>query len=407
MKRHVGQLLTTSPDAMSAFDEWSYHRVVEWAGRPEEIKMQYKENDNALLEFVNTAPLTKNTIKNPVVHFRIDGALANYTVLTTDLASDGVTVYLEDASITAAGHTLIVVGTGEELYVSAINATANTATVERNRFGPAFSALSGAEIRVGAPYIGETGTMKDAHTTYPGDPAYNYITLSGLQFKMSTMQINAAMEGEWGTFDKYSMDTKYQVESLLQNALLFQHRHTEFDADESQIYRGAGLIQQLSGSVLDLGDKGTNFLWEHLNDFINPMFASDLSADSKEVYCGHKLWADALSSAKQMAPDCTDITIDAKTGARMFTISTTEGKTVTFKRVGGFEGELASIGLVLDGNNIGGSQYDGLGPQWFFDLQDPGQVLVKEHAYFTSWETHVYDRSTMGLIRGGTNSLIA
>lgn len=411
MKRFVGALETVSPDAMSAFDEFSHLRVVEWVNRPEDVKMQYKENDNALLEFLNTAPLSKNTIKNPVVRYTVDGALATYTVLTAAIdATPGasIVISLEDSSILAAGHTFFVVSTGEEIYVESRDATANTVTCTRGKFGGgSFAAAIGSEIRVGAPVVGEFGSMKDAYSSYPGDPSYNYITLNGLKFTISKMQAVAAMTGEWGTLDKLLMDTKYQVETQVQTAMLFQHRHTEYDSTEHQIYRGHGLIPQLSGNVLDLGNAGTNFLWENINDFVNPMFASELSSDSKEVFAGHNLWADALTTARQMnAMEKDEIGISDLTGARQFVMYTNEGKRVVWNRVGGMDGELARLGLVLDASNIGGSQYDGLGPQWFFDIQDPDQVLIKTHAYMTSWEVHVYDRTTMGLIRGGTNPLI-
>lgn len=406
----AGGLLTTSPDAMGAFlDNGNYYRAIEWAEMPEEVKLTKKENDNALLEFLMTAPVTFNTMKNPVIRYRRDSALATYTKLTADLASDDETVSVEDASIFNENHVAVILRTGEELKIDSINATTNVITLEsgsRGLLGPAFAALAGDELRPGNSWIGERGSMPEGYSTYPGDPCYNLITLSGQKFGMSTMQKEAAMKGDWGTWDKLTMDTKFQVETKIQEAMLSQHRFTSYDSDQKQVYRGAGLIHQCSGNVLDLGIKGTNFLWEHLNDFLTPMYVSELSADNKEVFGGPGIFADALSTARQMSSQVSEISINPTTGAMQFTFMLTNGKTVTWNKVNGFEGERSNFAIVLDGNNIGGGQYSGLGPQWFYDIQDNSDVLGQDAAYFTSWECHIYDRSTCGIIRGGTKPLI-
>ena len=411
MKRFTGQVETISPEALTVFDEHSHLRVIDWENRPEDVKLRYPENDNALLEFVTRAPVNPRTITNPIVRFVVDGSLANYTVLTQAITTSSTTIYLEDAAITAVGGVLIVVGTGEEMLVTAVDVSAGAATVTRAAFGgSALAAAIGAEIRPGAPVLGEVGEPKASHSTTPGDPSYNYITLTAAYFEMSVMQINAKMTAEWGTLDKMMADTQYQIETEVQNSLMFQHRYTGYDATEHQIYRGNGLIPQLSGNVLDLGNTGTNFLYESLNDFVNPMFASTLSANQKQVFCGHNLWADALTTSRQRGVieqmDGKDINVDGKTGAKQFVMYTSDGNKLVFNRIGGMDGELANLGIVLDEANIGGSEYEGLGPQWFLNLQNPGQILKKKHAYLTSWEVHVYDRSTMGLIRGGTKPLI-
>lgn len=407
MKRYIGQMTTTSPDALSAWDEFSHLRVVEWENRPADVKLTNKENDNALLEFSRKAPVSKNTIKNPVVRYTIDGTLANYTNVVAAINDSATSLVVDDASITAADHTLIVVATGEELVVDSVNTSNNTLTLKtRGTHNPAYAIPAGAELRPSSPVIGETGKLKDGHTGYPGDPSYNYITLSGLKFEMSTMQKNAAMEGDWGTWDKFSMDVKYQVEYQLQNALIFQPRTTYEDADEGQVYRGAGLMEQLSGNVLNLGNKGTNFLFGVVNDFVNPMFASELSADQKDVFCGHNLWADAMKASQEAGALSEGPVINAEYGSNMFTMHTSEGKRVNFHNVKGMDGEMAYLAFVLDKKNIAGSEYDGLGPQWFLDLQANDEILQKEAGYFVSWETHIYDRSTMGIIRGGTKPLI-
>jgi len=401
-----GLVTTTSTGALAPFDEFSRFRVAEWENMPADPKMRYQRNPVALLEFAKSAPLKQKTIKNPKVNYTIDGALANYTQATAAVNASATELVIEDIDITSVGQTLTVVSTQEELVVAAVDVATSTITLVRGTHGPAFAIPAGAELRPGSPVIGEAGKLKDAHTSYPGDPSYNYITLSGLKFEMTEMQAHAAMVGDWGTWDMSSEDTKYQLEYQLQNALIFQHRGTYYDSTEEQVYRGAGLMDQLSGNMLDLGDAGTNSLWEIWNDFVNPMFASNLSADTKDVFCGHNLWADLLTTARQRQIMEGEISIHTTYGSDVFTIHTTEGKRLNIHNVGGMDGEMANLGLVLDANNIGGSQYDGLGPQWFLNLQANDEVLKRSAGYFTSWETHIFDRTTMGIVRGGTKSLI-
>ena len=413
MTRVTGLLTTTAPSALDAFDEFSHLRVVEWENRPADVKLRNEENDTALLEFINQTPVSYNEIQNPVVRFTIGDTLANYTQNITLETASSTEITVEDGSITAEAHTLIVVSTGEELDIASVSG--NTVTIVRGGHGPAYPIPAGAELRPGAPIIGETGKLKDAHTSFPGDPSHNFITLMGLKFKMSVMQINAAMEGDWGTWDKASADTQYQVEVAQQNALIFQHRGTDSTStigagtnftDENMVYRGSGLMEQLSGNVLDLGNLGTNFLWGNVNDFVNPMYASRQSSDKKDVFCGHNLWADMLTTSRQEGAMDSDIAINASYGSNMFTVRTSEGKMLNFHNVKGMDGEMANLGFVLDANNIKGSQFKGLGPQWFLNLQANDEILRKEAGYFTSWETHIVDRTTMGLIRGGTKPLI-
>lgn len=403
-----GLATTTSVDALAPFDEFNRFRVSEWRNRPSDPKMQYEENDVALLEFMKMAPVnSNNTIKNPKINFSIDGALTTYTKAVAGIDASTTSLVIEDIGMVSADHTLFVIATGEELVIDSVTVGTSTVTLKtRGVHGPAFAIPAGAELRPGSPVIGEVGKLKDSHSSFPGDPSYNYITLSGYKFEMSVMQINAAMESDWQTWDKWSADAKYQLEIAQQNAVIWQHRGTYFDADEHQVYRGAGLMEQLSGNVLDLGSLGTNFLWGNINDYINPMFASGLSADAKDVFCGHNLWADMLTTSKQAGAMSSDVAINADYGSNQFTFHTSEGRTVNVHNVKGMNGEMANLGLVLDKSNIGGSEYDGLGPQWFLNLQANDEILRRSAGYFTSWENHIYDRSTMGVIRGGTQPLI-
>jgi hypothetical protein len=414
MKRFNGQLTTVSTDKLSAFNTDEYLRAVEWSNRPEDVKMRYPENDNALLAFLRTVPLSKKNIKNPIVRFTVDGALATFTKIVGDVAVDGTSIVVEDSYIADVGWTVVAPLTGEEMLITAVNNSTNTWTVTRARFGGTQVALtSGEELRPMAPATGEKGRAKDTHTTEPGDPSYNYITLTLGKAGITTMQRNAAMNGDWGTWDFSKEGAQYQIETAVQNSLLFQHRWTEASAadafgttvSEGQVYRGAGLIPQLDGNVLDLGDSGTNFLYENISEFVDPMFASNLSDSQKICFSGYSLFNDARTTSMQRG-ESGEVSIDIETGAEEFEFRTSGGKKVMFRKIGGMDGRLANLGLVLDARNLGASEYDGLGPQWFMDTQDNDAVLETEAVYCTSWEAHIYDRTTCGLIRGGTIPLL-
>jgi len=413
MNRFNGQLTTVSTDKLSAFNTDEYLRAVEWSNRPEDVKLRYPENDNALLEFMRTVPLSKKNIKNPIVRFTVDGALATYTKITVAANATVGTVTVEDSYIADVGWTVVCPLTGEEMLITAVNNTTHVWTVTRAAFGGTQAAMIvGEELRPMAPATGEAGRAKDTHTTEPGDPSYNFITLTLGKTGITTMQRNSAMNGDWGTWDFSKQGAQYQIESAVQNSLLFQHRYAaastagDFSsAAEGQLYRGAGLIPQLDNNVLNLGNSGTNFLYEEISEFCDPMFASNLSDSQKIAFCGYGLFNDARTTSMQRG-ESGEVTIDIATGAEEFTFRTSGGKKVIFRKIGGMDGKLANLGLVLDARNIGASEYDGLGPQWFLDTQDNDAVLETEAVYCTSWEAHIYDRTTCGLIRGGTLPLL-
>jgi len=414
MRRFNGQLTTVSTDKLSAFNTDEYLRAVEWVNRPEDVKLRYPENDNALLEFMRTIPLKKNIVKSPLVHWTVDGALATYTKTVGAVLATGTTdvdIVVEDSYIADVGWTVTAPITGEVMLITAVNNATSTWTVTRARFGGTQAALiDGEELRPSAPVVGERGRAKDTHTTEPGDPAHNYISMTMGKTSITTMQYNAAMNGEWGTWDFLMAGAQYQIETAVQSSMIFQHRWTEAStagdfssADEGQVYLGAGLMDQLNNNVMHLGDAGNSFLYENASEFMDPMFASDLSANRKVVYCGPSIFANMATTTKQRPED---MSIDIKTGAKEFEIMTNGGNTVVFRRVNGMDGRLSQLGIVLDENNIGASEFEGLGPQWFLDMEDNDSPLERIAAYFMSWGIQIYDRSTCGLMIGNINPLL-
>ena len=259
--------------------------------------------------------------------------------------------------------------------------------------------------------MSELGTPHRGTTTTPGDPVYNFITLAAIYFNMSTMQLEAEMRGDWGTESKELDNIVNQLRRRQQFDILFAQRATWSDADEQQVYQGAGLVQQLQDYVLNAGSSGNTLSWKNLNDFIEPMFESSLSAMEKNAFFGSALFRDALNVARDvgrvMLIEGRETYYEPELGSNACTLSTDSGKRVVVREEKwAFGGKLSDWGIVLDSNNMGAGQYRGMGEQVFANIQAPREITTLSHAVLTSWGVNVYDDSTMGVVRGGTKGLI-
>jgi len=206
---------------------------------------------------------------------------------------------------------------------------------------------------------------------------------------------------------------KHQLLMKVQNSMFFAQRSTYKDGDEQQVYIGNGLLHQLQKHTLDLGTLEHNATWKNYNDFLEPMFESDLSALKKDFFVGARLFRDLLNTARtagriELNPEGKTTYYSPDLGSLTFDITTESGKMVTvheekraFKAI-----EMSDWGFVLDRNNLGAGQYKGLGPQWFMDLQTNAEILKKKHGFFMSWALNVFDDDTMGIVRGGTQKLV-
>ena len=425
MDRGKFPVLTTNPSEIGSFEWNNRFRVQQWDEQPESVRMQQKENDAQLLTFAQKLPRASRKWNNPIMRYSIDTRLDGHTTLTSAVSAADTYLKLADSYVVRVGYVIHLPESGQQMLVTAIdddasegwtnNATDATCNVTVNRTklgGPALTATSGDTVLPGAPYMGELSELRAATTTVPGDPRYNYITLAGIYFDMSKMQLNSAMSTDFGTLPKEMQNIKFQLEQRVQSSLLFANRTTWYDADEKQVYVGSGLTFQLQKHTLDLGAEGHNATWPNFNDYFEPMFESSLSSLKKDLFVGSKLFRDLLQTARsagrvELNPEGKTTYYSPDLGSMTFDITTDSGKKITvheekFSLAGG----LSDWGFVLDSNNLGAGEYAGLGPQWFMNLQTNSEILKVKHGFFMSWALNVFDDTTMGIIRGGTDPIV-
>ena len=311
MERKSGIILTTNPTEIGSFDWNNRFRVQLWEDSPEEVRLRQVENDAQLLTFMNKLPRATREWTNPIMRFSVDTRPDNYTLLASALSAADTYVKLADGFLVRVGHVIVLPESGQSMMVTAVdddfssgwtndagNATCNI-TVNRTKLGGvAVAADNGATVLAGAPYMGELSEPREGTTTVPGDPQYNFISMMGIYFAMSKLQLNSAMASNFGTMPKEMENIKFQFLQAMQTSLLFANRTTWYDADEKQVYVGFGLLHQLQKHTLDLGSLGHNATWPNFNDFIEPTFESQLSALKKDLFAGSELFSDMLNTAR-------------------------------------------------------------------------------------------------------------
>jgi len=426
MERKAGEILTTYPEEIGVFEVENRFRAHLWEDSPEAVRMQKPENDAQLITYMNMLPRASREWNQPLMRYSVDTAPDEYTTLESAVSAADVYMKLADPYLVRVGHVIILPKSGQQMLVTAVDddasegwtndagcATCNV-TVNRTKLGGvAVTASSGDVVLSGAPYMGELSELRAGSTTIPGDPQYNYITMAGIYFVISKMQLEAAMTSNFATLPKEMENIKHQLLMKVQNSMFFAQRSTYKDGDEQQVYIGNGLLHQLQKHTLDLGTLEHNATWKNYNDFLEPMFESDLSALKKDFFVGARLFRDLLNTARtagriELNPEGKTTYYSPDLGSLTFDITTESGKMVTvheekraFKAI-----EMSDWGFVLDRNNLGAGQYKGLGPQWFMDLQTNAEILKKKHGFFMSWALNVFDDDTMGIVRGGTQGLV-
>ena len=407
----TGTILTTSPETLSVFDMDNRFRVQLWEDQPESVRMQQKENDAQLITFMNKLPRASRDWTNPIMRYSIDTRLESNTTLVSAYTAGSESIVITDWELLSAGSVIYLPQTGQSFLVTATPTTTTVAVDHAKLGGINVDAAAGDVVMVAAPYMGELSELRASHTTVPGEPQYNYITLAGIYFAMSKMQLNSAMTTNFGTLPKEMENIQFQLLQQVQNSLLFAQRTTWYDATEKQFYVGNGLVSQLQKYTLDLGSLGNQATWANFNDFFEPMFVSSLSAMKKDMFVGPALFRDLLNTARtvsrvELNPEGKTTYYSPDLGSLTFDITTDTGHRISVHEEKWALKDLSDWGFVLDSNNLGAGQYKGLGPQWFMNLQTPSEVLKVKHGFFMSWALNVFDDSTMGIIRGGTQPII-
>jgi len=411
MDRATGTILTTNPSDLSVFDLDNRFRAQLWEDSPESVRMQQVENDAQLITFMNKLPRANRDWTNPIMRYSIDTRLESDTTLESAYTAAQDHVHLVDWELVSAGSVIYLPETGQQMYVDETPTNSTVSVILTKLGGVNVAASAGDVVTIGAPYMGELSELRASSTTTPGDPQFNYITMAGNYFAISKLQLNALMTTNFGTLPKEMENIKFQILQQVQASLLFATRSTWSDATEKQFYVGNGLMAQLQTNTLNLGALGHNATWPNFNDFLEPMFESSLSAMKKDAFVGPSLFRDLLNTARtigrvELNPEGKTTYFSPDLGSLTYDITTDSGHRVSVHEEKWSLKNLPDWGFVLDSNNLGAGQYKGLGPQWFMDLQSRSEVMKVKHGFFMSWALNVFDDTTMGIIRGGTQTII-
>ena len=407
----------TTSIADSSFRPW------QWLDRPEEIRMQQKENDTVLWSFLEQLPFApaQKTWGNPAVHWRVDNRLEDLTYVTVAIAAGDTYANVADAALFKTGYTLLDFATGQNMVVLEVDADYSEGWTNNagdncnikldrtiyNTQDVAVAALS--EVAASVPIMGEFGEPKEGITSAPGDPYYNFIQLYGLFTKMSEMQKNSIMAGEFGTHTKLIEDNWAALMKQLQRAVLFGKRGTKNDADEGMIYMMNGIIPQLADNVLSVTGVGNSLTYANLSEFWDGMFESANSSAMKKHFCGELQFINILNTARQEAVLVEDPAYNPALGATQFSVTTGGGKRVdVIKERFAFQGKMLSDwGVTLDEGNLSTAEYAGFGLRLIEDLEAPMQAITtKTDAFVGSTSVCGIDPDTMGVVKGGTNRII-
>ena len=389
-------------------------RPLQWDGDPLNENMQQPENDAALYTLLTKLARKMNSWNNPTLWWRIENRLTMFTALTANATADDQYLAVGEASILKTGYIVFLPQTGEQVLVldsdplfangwtTAGGAAANLKVDRTFMPGPKLSAPAGTEVRAGVPMMGEFGEPKEGIITVPGDPQYNFIQLFGMYIKMSKLQKNSLMAGDYGTHEHLMKENEAYLAQQLQNTLLFQNRGTK-ESSEGQIFWTNGLIPQLKDNVLSAGSNGNTLTFANVSDFCDRTFESANSTNSKYIPCGEQLFMNLLNTARQEAMLLDKPHYNPALGVDEFSFNTGGGKLITVAKMRfAFQGTLKDWGLVLDLGNVATGEYEGFGFKWYMDLDNPMQgITTKTDAMVGSIAVTVRDPSTCGVLKGG------
>jgi len=398
-------------------------RPLQWLTPSIDENMQQPENDASLYSLLTLPSVASkdNDWTNPTIWWRVENRLAMATSLAKAVAAADTFISVAEVALVKTGYVLYLPQTGQQMLVTAVDADlsegwvnnaadACNVTVSRTFLpGPALAASINQEVRAGVPMMGEFGEPKEGIQKVPGDPLYNFIQLFGLYIKMSRMQKNSLMAGDYGTQEHLVKENESYLAQQLQNTLLFGRRGTKNDSDEGMVYLTNGLIAQLKDNVLSAGSTGNTLTYQNVSEFIDQTHESANSSASKVCPVGERLYMNLLNTARQEAAIVGAPMYDPSLGVDSFSFSTAGGKTATVqKHRYAFQGQLKDWGLVLDMGNLATSEYKGFGWKWMTDLEAPMQgITTLTDALVGSIAVTVKDPDTCGVLMGGTAPVIS
>jgi len=424
-------LTTVSPSELSALDignaSVTDFRPTQWWDRNDSIFEQSQENDVAFVSFLEKFGDVSMGLTQPIVKWRVGRPADLWTRNGDAIAAADTYLDLDDSYIAKIGFTLDciqygatyrVLDTDDDKSEGWTNDAGDTCNVKVERLtGPAVAIPANQVLNAGHAPMGELGTPKRINTTIPGDPTWNTMSYVGIYGSISNVQMESAMNGEWGTHTKVMNDLFFTHKLAKQHSLLFGQRWfgTDTQASEGQMYMAAGLRDQIKTHTMEAGSLGVNLVWPKLNDFFELTFDSELSSASKDHFCGAAQFRDIRKTALDYGADVQMLGLQSGvqnanslgTDSMVITLQSGRQIRVHMLRKAFSAPNLVDWGFTVDAGNIGYFAYKGISERVYNDIESPAQAItLKSDALVDTWLLAVKDESTCAAIRGGTSGLI-
>lgn len=401
---------TTVTTGLSVFDTDNQYRPRLWLDAEGEIDWLQQEDNGLLLTLIERfAPNAGKPLTEPVFWWTEDSRLDIHTTLTATSTSTDTTLDLADSRLVSVNTFLFSPADGEVMKVTAVDHATKVATVTRGYNGTARVAkVAGDKVIAMASYMAELSDPQAGNGRVPGDPVWNCVSVVAETFKVSKMQQNSIMTGNWGKVEKAVIDTMLNVRRQVGKALMFNARGTTATANDGQEYISNGVYHYIKSGLLDLGSQNSNLTWPVLNDWLESRFDQDASSQTKELICG--LWL--FKAIQRMYRDTGRNEMpyfEPALGVRVYPITTDGGYTVNvmLDKYGlGVNEGLGDWGFLLDMAHVEGAHYNGMDFQWLQNIQDNKSVMYREDAYLGSFSLVLKHENTHGVIRGAATPIV-
>ena len=399
------------------------YRPLFWIGDELDERMQVRQNIHSLTTLMDTLPApTSYTMTNPSAHWNVENNLNLFTYLTAAMSASDTNISLAEPKLAKVGWRLSLPGTNQILFVTAVNedlseswtnAAGDACNVQVNRTKLSAHSVAvtvNSEVRPSLPMLGEKGIPKEGISEIPGDPMYNFAQLSALYVKMTVLQRNMLMAGDYGTHEKLIKDNEKLLAVMAQEHLLSGVRKAVNDDDEGMVYQGNGLIAQIHSNVLNLGNVGNNATYQVMSELWDGTFETANSSAGKTHVAGARHYMNLLNAARQEAAITEDTHYNPAIGVNEFTCSTGGGNTVKVQRhADAMNGGYSDCGLTLDMGLLARGQLAGFeGWKWSFDLDDNSLqgLTLNTSAIVGSQMIAVLDPDAFAFVRGGTTPIL-
>lgn len=405
---------STVDAAVSVFDNDNIYRPLAWADAVGEIEWLNELDNGQMLTLLEHLPSTGQTFTNPRINWTEMERMESATTLSAAIAAASTTTMtLVDPYVVVAGSFCVFPADGEVVEVTEVNYSTRVATIVRGRGQTTASAKAAGDGVIVLPsYMAEKSGLRDGTGQYPGEPMYNYISIASQSLSVTKMQNASTIYDNWGQVPRAQIETLLSFRRKLGFALYFSPRDTYATANEGQMYIGAGAMHFIKSNILDLGTKPGAANWPTLRDFFDSLFEADASSQEKSMWCGEALYRTILMFARQFnLMESTPYFDSAIFKTDTFTFTTETGNRVNvFKDKYGLKAGapyfLGDWGFIFDLAHIGAGHFEGMEGQWFQNVQDNDDVMVRKDAYFQSWVLIMKHESCHGMIRGGVDRTV-